>query len=111
MTMMKKFLSIHHIFVFSFLLILLFFTIMKSPLFSFSHAQTAIDESSIQYLSVPIVAEDTLSGIASEYYSDEFGSMDQYISKIKEYNSLTSDAIYAGNHLIIPIYAASDDVS
>lgn len=84
---------------------------MKSPLFAFSHAQAAMDESRIQYLSVPIVAEDTLSGIALEYYSDEFGSMDQYIAKIKKYNSLTSDAIYAGNHLIIPIYTASDDAS
>lgn len=109
--MMKRSLSILQIFAFSFLLILLFFIIMKSPLFSFSHPQAAIDESRIQYLSVPIVAEDTLSGIALEYYSDEFGSMDQYISKIKEYNSLTSDAIYAGNHLIIPIYTTSDDIS
>ncbi len=109
--MMKRTLSLPQILVFSFLLILLLFALIKSPLFAFSHAQAAIDESRIQYLSVPIVAEDTLSGIALEYYSDEFGSMDQYISKIKEYNSLTSDAIYAGNYLIIPIYAASDDVS
>lgn len=109
--MMHRFPTIPKVVVFSFILLLLFFTITKSRFFTFSHAQAAIDESRIQYLSVPIVAEDTLSEIALEYYSDEFGSMDQYISKIKEYNSLSSDAIYAGNHLIIPIYADSDDRS
>lgn len=94
-----------------FIIALFLFAVMQNHFFTSSHAQAAIDESRIRYLSVPIVAEDTLSDIALEYYSDEFGSMDQYISRIKEYNSLTSDAIYAGNHLIIPVYAHSDDIS
>lgn len=79
--------------------------------FSSTHAHAAIDESKITYISVPIVAKDTLSGIAAEYYSAEFGSMDNYVAKIKEYNSLSSDEIYAGNHLIVPVYNISNDIS
>lgn len=70
------------------------------------HVSAAIDESQINYISVPIVANDTLSGIAREYYSEEFGSIESYVNRIKEYNSLDSDNIYAGNYLIIPVYQA-----
>lgn len=60
-------------------------------------------ETKITYVSVPITASDTLSSIAEQYYSQEFGSRQDYIKKIRQYNSLKSDAIYAGNHLIVPI--------
>ncbi|MDE6566948.1 MAG: LysM peptidoglycan-binding domain-containing protein [Lachnospiraceae bacterium] len=108
---MRKSLSIPKLVFFAIILLMILLAVVQSRFFSTSHAQAAMDESRIRYLSVPIVAKDTLSDIALEYYSDEFGSMDQYISRIKEYNSLTSDAIYAGNYLIIPVYAHSDDVS
>ncbi len=90
------------------MIIAAFFAGARINHFSSSHASAAIDESRITYISVPIVAKDTLSGIACEYYSDEFGSLDAYINRIKEYNSLTSDVIYAGNHLIIPVYGRTD---
>lgn len=61
------------------------------------------NETKITYVSVPITASDTLSSIAEQYYSWEFGSKQDYIQKIRQYNSLKSDAIYAGNHLIVPI--------
>lgn len=64
----------------------------------------AVDESSICYLSVPISNQDTLWSIAEEYYTEEFGSVKNYIKEIKECNSLSSDAIYAGNHIIVPVY-------
>lgn len=108
---MRKSLSIPKLVFFAIIILMILLAVVQSRFFSTSHAQAAMDESRIRYLSVPIVAKDTLSDIALEYYSDEFGSMDQYISRIKEYNSLTSDAIYAGNYLIIPVYAHSDDVS
>lgn len=108
---MRKSLSIPKLAFLAFIIVLIIFAVMQNHFFASSHAQAAMDESRICYLSVPIVAEDTLSDIALEYYSDEFGSMDQYISRIKEYNSLTSDAIYAGNHLIIPVYVTSDNIS
>lgn len=108
---MRKLISKPKLVFFALIFLILLVALMQSHFFTSSHAQAAIDESRIRYLSVPIVAEDTLSDIALEYYSDEFGSMDQYISKIKEYNSLTSDVIYAGNYLIIPVYTQSEDIS
>ena len=69
-----------------------------------SYAKAAMDQSQISYISVPITASDTLSSIADQYYCQEFGSMQEYIQEIRQYNSLRSDSIYAGNHLIIPVY-------
>lgn len=96
---------------FSILIITILFFMGQKYLFSSSHVQAAVEESSIHYLSVPIVAEDTLSGIAAEYYTDEFGSMEDYIARIKQNNALTTDNIYAGNYLIVPVYDTSDDIS
>lgn len=69
-----------------------------------SPVYAAVDESRVYYLSVPISNQDTLWSIAEEYYTEEFGSVKNYIKEIKECNSLSSDAIYAGNHIIIPVY-------
>ena len=109
--MLKRPISLPKVILLTFIVLTILFIMNHNHLFQSSHVQAAIDETRIQYLSVPIVAEDTLSDIAFQYYSDEFGSMDEYISRIKQYNSLTSDAIYAGNYLIVPVYAHSEDVS
>lgn len=66
-------------------------------------ASVSAKETKITYVSVLITASDTLSSIAEQYYSQEFGSRKDYIKRIRQYNSLKSDAIYAGNHLIVPI--------
>lgn len=109
---MRRSISLSTVIFFICVMIAVLFFIGHKYIFTSSHVQAAVEESRIHYLSVPIVAEDTLSEIASEYYSDEFGSMDDYIARIKQYNSLTSDAIYAGNYLIVPIYESpSDDIS
>lgn len=105
---MKKLVSIPKILFFTFIIAVAFFAGVHMSRSSSSHASAAIDESQIRYISVPITASDTLSGIAGEYYSDEFGSLESYVARIKEYNSLTSDNIYAGNYLIIPIYQSPD---
>lgn len=97
-------------FIFVFIIAALLFVIIYQNQTSSSHAQAAFDESKISYLSVPIVAEDTLSEIAKEYYTDEFGSLENYMNEIKEYNSMTTDTIYAGNHLIIPVYNRTEDI-
>lgn len=62
------------------------------------------DNSNITYISVYIETDDTLWRIAGKYYSEEFGSIEDYIKEIKKCNSLKSDAIYAGRHIIVPIY-------
>ncbi|MCH5268117.1 MAG: LysM peptidoglycan-binding domain-containing protein [Lachnospiraceae bacterium] len=73
-----------------------------------THAEAAIDRERITYVSVLITASDTLSTIADRHYCKEFGSMEDYVKEIRQYNSLKSDSIYAGNHLIVPIYNAVD---
>lgn len=62
------------------------------------------DNSNITYMSVYIETNDTLWSIAYKYYSEEFGSIEDYIKEIKKCNSLKSDAIYAGRHIIVPVY-------
>ena len=65
------------------------------------------DNSNITYMSVYIETDDTLWSIAYKYYSEEFGSIEDYIKEIKKCNSLKSDAIYAGRHIIVPVYIRS----
>lgn len=54
--------------------------------------------------SVEIMQGDTLWDIASEYYSDEFDNMNDYIKEIKKVNNMPTDKIVAGNYIIIPYY-------
>lgn len=81
---------------------LLVFGLVRVCNSSESSAQASVDQSKISYVSVLIHSSDTLSSIANEYYCDAFGSVQDYAEAIQEYNSLDSDLIYAGNHLMVP---------
>ena len=52
--------------------------------------------------SVRIEEGDSLWALASAYYTEEFASVENYISEIKRMNGLSSDVLYAGNYLLIP---------
>lgn len=52
--------------------------------------------------SVQIEEGDSLWSLASEYYTEEFVSITNYISEIKRMNGLSSDVLYAGNYILIP---------
>ncbi len=68
-----------------------------------------IDTGNISYISVPITTNDTLWSIADKYYSDEFGTIKDYVKEIKRCNSLKSDNIYAGRYIVVPvIYNVTD---
>lgn len=54
--------------------------------------------------SVQIEEGDSLWSLASEYYSEEFISIANYIEEIKRMNNLSSDTLYAGNYILIPYY-------
>ena len=54
--------------------------------------------------SVSVQEGDCIWSIASEYYSDEFGSMQDYIKEIKKTNNLSGDRINYGYSLLIPYY-------
>lgn len=68
-----------------------------------SQAEAAIS-SELSYKTVRIMSDDTLWSIAKENYTEEYGSVKEYIKEIKKCNSLTSDDIDAGCSLIVPVY-------
>ncbi len=59
---------------------------------------------SIQVKSIMIESGDTLWDIASEHYSDDYDSIEDYIIAIKECNHIASDKICAGGYLVVPYY-------
>jgi cell division protein YceG involved in septum cleavage len=59
--------------------------------------------------SVEIKKGDTLWSIASEYYSDEYDDMNEYIEEIMYSNGMSSDVIQAGNFIIVPYYKDAVD--
>lgn len=66
----------------------------------------ASDEMSYKYYtSVEIKNGDTLWDIASEYMTDEYGSLQEYVAEVKELNNLPSDNIRSGQSIVIPYYA------
>ena len=84
--------------------------LLCSAIFSITDIATSTVEkanaadTNLSYISVPISSNDTLWSIAQEYYTDYYGSISNYIKEIKRCNSLTSDDIYAGNNIIVPLY-------
>lgn len=54
--------------------------------------------------SVQIEEGDSLWSIAKDHYSEEFSSLNSFISEIKRMNGLTSDTLYAGSYILVPQY-------
>lgn len=88
-------------------LIIILLILGLSILYTNQKTVSKADNSNITYMSVYIETDDTLWSIAYKYYSEEFGSIEDYIKEIKKCNSLKSDAIYAGRHIIVPVYIKS----
>lgn len=102
----KKLLSIISITTLTLLLCITVFSLMNVVTASTDKSKSA--DTDLSYISVPISSNDTLWSIAEEYYTDDCGSITNYINEIKRCNALTSDEIYAGNNIIIPLYIRSD---
>lgn len=54
--------------------------------------------------SVQIEEGDSLWSLASEYYTEEFSSVSNYITEIKRMNGLSGDTLYADSYILIPQY-------
>lgn len=64
-----------------------------------------LQESSKYYKSIVVSDSDTLWSIAKNYMDEtHYGSIYEYIREVMQINNLTSDAIYADTHLIVPYY-------
>lgn len=55
--------------------------------------------------SVQVKNGDSLWSIASQYFTEDYDDMHEYIDEIVNSNGLTTDTIHAGNFIIVPYYA------
>jgi hypothetical protein len=53
---------------------------------------------------IEIQKGDTLWKIASDYMSEDYDNINDYIEEIKNSNGLLTDEIHAGNYIIVPYY-------
>lgn len=60
-------------------------------------------------LSVMVEKNDTIWTIARKYYTEECGSMKEYVKEIQKCNALENDTIYAGYPLIVPVWVSEDE--
>lgn len=56
------------------------------------------------FTSITVETGDTLYTIAEKYYTEEYKSIESYISEIKRVNGIRSDYIQQGAFLTIPYY-------
>lgn len=56
--------------------------------------------------SIKIERGDTLWGIAKEYITEEYDSIQAYIKEIKNSNGLVSDTIHEDRYIIVPYYTS-----
>lgn len=56
----------------------------------------------MRYKSIEIQQGDSLWSIASEHYTDEWKSVQNYMEEIQQYNGITNGVIHAGNYLSLP---------
>jgi len=57
------------------------------------------------YTSIQIESGDTLWAISSEYITDEYNDMNEYIAEVCMINHIAEDEIHAGQYIVIPYYA------
>lgn len=81
------------------------FAIFLSVMIGFiSSAQGNPDEEPLTYKyykTIVIEPGDTLWDIAEEYCTDDYASLEDYISVLKKMNHLNGDTIYAGERIMI----------
>lgn len=86
-------------------LVLVFFIIIFTVVFTTKKATAKREGINIKRVTnVEIQKGDTLWSIASEYMSDEYKDLYEYIDEIMLSNGLVSDTIHAGNYIIVPYY-------
>ena len=86
----------------SFILVLIFSNIVHAG------DEHEADNSVKGYTYITVSRNDTLWSIACEYSDEHYSSVYQYIREVMTLNGLTSDSIYAGSKLMIPVYTAPD---
>ncbi|KMZ54971.1 LysM peptidoglycan-binding domain-containing protein [Dorea sp. D27] len=74
---------------------------------NFSDASDSREDAPVEYRyykSIEIQPGDTLWGIAEEFMTDEYSSVNEYINEVKKINGLGSDDIQESQYLTIAYY-------
>lgn len=74
-----------------------------------SLAQDDFAETGKFYKSIVIEKGDTLWDIAEEYITDDYHTVEEYVSVLKDMNNLSGDKILAGDTLVVAYNASFDD--
>lgn len=76
-------------------------------IFGATKTQAAPAETTYKYYtSIQVQKGDTLWNIASNYMTDEYASVNDYIDEICEINHIAESDIHYGQYLTIPYYSA-----
>jgi len=79
-----------------------------SVMFGAINTQAAPTETTSKYYtSIQIESGDTLWAIASEYITDDYSDMNEYIREVCSINHITEDEIHAGQYIVVPYYSAN----
>ncbi len=86
------------------------FLILSTALISFSAdkigAQSDISKITYKYYTSHYVERgDSLWSIAKEYMTDEYTSVEAYISEVQKINSLRGTKLQQGSHICVPYYS------
>lgn len=86
------------------LLVITLGSVVFGTIFSKAKNPTADITQFKYYKSITIERGDSLWNIAEEYCNDSYEDTREYVVELKELNSLTSDTIHAGQHLLVAYY-------
>lgn len=70
------------------------------------HGSRRVGERKECYVSIQVEPGESLWEISSRYYSSEYKSMRNYITRIKYLNHMLDENIPAGAYLIVPYYTS-----
>ena len=77
-----------------------------SIMFSTINTQAAPSQATNKYYTnIQIHSGDTLWRIASEYITDDYADMNEYMDEICSINHISRDEIKAGTYIVVPYYA------
>ena len=77
-----------------------------SIMFGTINAQAAPSKTANKYYtSIQLESGDTLWAIATEYITDDYTDMNEYIREVCSINHIAEDEIHAGQYIVVPYYA------
>lgn len=80
--------------------------LLGSSIMEVGNSKAADEDNTYKYYtSIQIEPGDSLWSIASQYISEEYDSMQDYVDEVKSLNGLGDDEIHSGQFLIIPYYS------